>query len=672
MPKKIDTRDFSFNKVANNAAVADSVSDNLPGDHRVTVDKVNPFTGSTDNLRSENAPSDFAPAPGQKIDNATLVNAALEHVENVAPALGFGPTEKPEFVPDPYVKETSAGTRIVNLQQQYRGIPVFHMDRAVWFAQDGQIQNVTGTNVGLPPDLDTLPYVSLQTAVKSAASYMAAPSGRSDAWTKERLPEIQIDLTNFEPEILGRISIPTQPAVVSKGPFGENIPAHLVFFYQGPTTRLGWHMVISTPNMEEQYVIIAEADSKTVDKEKPQILYAQKSSSEMARARGNVWTHNPGNNPQREMVSFPRPVTEYPLDTASLTFPDPSFPRSWVDEGGLISIGNNTLAVSGTSMNSVNGVMIEDTLTFNPSAAQGDDQKVVNIFYFCNYMHDFFYMLGFDEDHGNFQKLNFTSLGTGRDPVLARAHPGPVRGTANMATSADGIQGLMNMGLVQGVNRHTAFDSDVVFHEFTHGVTNRLVGGRLDARGLEDPQSVGMGEGWSDYFALTIQNCLASIRNPQSVERVVTGDWVINDSNGIRLAPYDDNYPGTFGSIGRPPYDDDEHAIGEIWCAALMKMNRDLGTALGDTIRGHRLAWQIVVDGLKLTPANPSLLDARDAILKALEDRKNSGSLSADDFQKANRAAWGAFARFGMGPNARSIGASLEGIVEDRNLPPGI
>ena len=50
-----------------------------------------------------------------------------------------------------------------------------------------------------------------------------------------------------------------------------------------------------------------------------------------------------------------------------------------------------------------------------------------------------------------------------------------------MLTLADGKQGLMNMGLVAGgVNRHTAFDSDVVFHEFTHGVSNRLVGGLLD------------------------------------------------------------------------------------------------------------------------------------------------------------------------------------------------
>jgi extracellular elastinolytic metalloproteinase len=144
-------------------------------------------------------------------------------------------------------------------------------------------------------------------------------------------------------------------------------------------------------------------------------------------------------------------------------------------------------------------------LTFDPNQPQGDDQKVLNIFYFCNFMHDFFFMLGFDEASGNFQKINFSGKGTGGDPVLARAHAGPVFGTANMLTLADGKQGLMNMGLVSAVNRHTAFDSDVVFHEFTHGVSNRLVGGQLNAQALQQPQSRLMGEGWSDYFALTIQ-----------------------------------------------------------------------------------------------------------------------------------------------------------------------
>ena len=62
----------------------------------------------------------------------------------------------------------------------------------------------------------------------------------------------------------------------------------------------------------------------------------------------------------------------------------------------------------------------------------------------------------------------------------------------------------MKMGLVTSTNRHTAFDSTVVFHEFMHGVTNRLVGGPLNVRALDAPQSGGMGEGWGDYVACTI------------------------------------------------------------------------------------------------------------------------------------------------------------------------
>ena len=78
---------------------------------------------------------------------------------------------------------------------------------------------------------------------------------------------------------------------------------------------------------------------------------------------------------------------------------------------------------------------------------------MLNIFYFCNDMHDFLYILGFDEASGNFQKVNFTSLGLGNYPVRARAHSGPVSGTANMLTGADGQPPLMNMGLVANSGR---------------------------------------------------------------------------------------------------------------------------------------------------------------------------------------------------------------------------
>src|SRR5512144_1004385 len=193
------------------------------------------------------------------------------------------------------------------------------------------------------------------------------------------------------------------------------------------------------------------------------------------------------------------------------------------------------------------GTVQDGVILFDSSDPTGDDQELLNIFYFCNYMRDFLFILGFDESSGNFQQRNFTSTGLGNDPVRARAHSGPVNGTANMATGPDGLPPLMNMGLVARPRRHTALDADVVFHEFVHGLTNRLVGGPLDTQSLEKLQSAGMGEAFSDYFALTAQNFF------RTQEKVVVGDWVVNDPAGIRRAPYDDNYPFRYGDLSSFP-----------------------------------------------------------------------------------------------------------------------
>lgn len=671
MAKNVDTRNFTYRVpvMTDFAANSAAVSAVLEGNHAVSAGRINPFTGSVENLQSANAGSAFTALPGVGPTDADLVNRALEHMKMVAPALGFEPGYTPEYVPDPHVKKTSTGERVVNLQQYHHGIPVFQMDRAVLFDPNGAVESVNGTSVNLPPDLGTLPTVPIEYAAMSAARYIAAPDKTVDAWTKEEIYEPAVDVSKYQPRVLAKSALASQPLVLEQGPFAEAIPAHLVFFYQGETTRLGWHMLISTPDFEAQYVIIVAADGESEQEIKnPEVLYSQKTTSHMSavppKVRGNVWTHNPGINRDRQVIDFPRPLADYPIRPLPPNLPE-TFPDLWIDNGNRQAIGNNALAFSANTTNSVTGVAENGTLTFNPGEAQGEDQQLVNIFYFCNFMHDFYFMLGFDEPSGNFQQTNFSGLGRGADPVVARAHPVPVAGTATMVTRADGIRGQMKMGLVGSSRRHTAFDSDVVFHEYTHGVSNRLVGGQLDANALQQPQSRGMGEGWSDYFALTIQN------HGLQEERTVLGDWVLDNQEGIRLHPYTDDYPATYDRLGTSPYDE-EHNIGEIWCATLMKMNRDLGRAFGDRQRGHLLGWQLVVDGLKKTQANPSFLAARDGILKALDSQKRVGKLSPDDFRRALRAVWGAFARFGMGPNARSIGATLQGIVEDRNLPSGL
>ena len=94
-----------------------------------------------------------------------------------------------------------------------------------------------------------------------------------------------------------------------------------------------------------------------------------------------------------------------------------------------------------------------------------------------------------------------------------------------------------------------------------------------------------------------------------------------------------------------------------------VEMNRNIEPDLPN------LAVQLVVDGLKLSPATPSFLQMRDSILAALDNRRDSGRLSAQDHFEALRGFWTAFAKFGMGPDARSDGATLSGIVADFTIP---
>ena len=109
-----------------------------------------------------------------------------------------------------------------------------------------------------------------------------------------------------------------------------------------------------------------------------------------------------------------------------------------------------------------------------------------------------------------------------------------------------------------------------------------------------------------------------------------------------------------------------------MWCATLMEMNRQIGNALASKDLGYQIGWQIVVDALKLSPSNPSFLDERDAILKAIDGLQASGRLDINNHQKVKKVIWETFAKFGMGLNADCAGASLTGIIADFDLPPGL
>ena len=632
MGREVDRRDFQVNRVtsardAELRSLAADVSEGLPGAHRVAIARVDPTTGNPARVTSESAPA----------ERGNYIQRALEHVRNIGRALGLEATQAPEFMADPHPQETSSGAVTVHLQQRYKGIVIFQAAQAVRFAPDGALQETAGSSISVPQDVPVSPQLSVQEAVRRAARHVATPQPDEQGGTDQfgqPLSYTSVDLTGFEPKLVAAFpNQPDQPAVLAPGPFEENLKANLIWFPLGNGLRLSWEVLITLPNYESQYRTIVDAANG-------EILYCRQLIRTVV-ARGNVYHVDGGQ--ARQMTPFPRSLTDFGL-------PNPGnlpagFPDDWVTD--TRASGNGVHARLGRSGSTIQGSMQNGVLTFDPSDPVGNDQKVLNIFYYSCYMHDYFYLLGFRELDVNFQQNNFGRGGAQSDRVDARAHSGAVNGTANMGTPVDGLSPVMNMGLVTSTDRHTAFDSSVVFHEFMHGVTNRLVGGPMDDRALEEPQSGGMGEGWGDYIACTINNS------------TVVGAWVVNRARGIRGFPYDSNFPDHFGHLGTGRYTE-VHNIGEIWCATLMEMNRRIGTPLSP---------QLVVDALKVSPSNPSFLDMRDAILTALDHKLAAGQLSAAEHSTARDGIWAVFARFGMGPGARANGPSFSGIVADFSTP---
>ncbi|MEU7725765.1 M36 family metallopeptidase [Streptomyces sp. NPDC040724] len=634
--------------------------------HGLTAEagKVNRFTGHLTELRVDHSPG-FTEESLTETTDADYIARARAYVPSVAEAMGFAADEPPEFVADPTVSTTSQGTRVVSLQQVHNGIEVRGMAPKVWMREDGTVERVVGDTVSVPSNVASMPAVAAEVALAVAAAKAAEPTTLQSPFGDDELPALDVS-GGFER--LAYQARNDQPMTFAQGPFDEAVPARLVYLYMGGDVRLTWSFRFSRANLAVRYEALVEADDRTEDVTAPRILLLQDLASHVVE--GFVFRRNPAES-SFDKVPFPLPLSEYPTELPAV--PIPGFPGAWAtsQNGQVATVGNNVRAIDAVTRKTVQIDMDPDgngVFTTEPDSPQ---QLVTNMFFLCNYMHDFFMMLDFTEKHGNFQTANVTGLGRGADPVLAIAHPEPIDGTATMDTLADGTTAVMRMGLVGASGRHTANDADVVFHEYVHGVTNRLVGGLLDAEGLEEFQSVSMGEGWSDFFALTTRNFF------QEQERVVIATWSLDNTRGFRQRPYDSQYPGGFGDIGKGPGQlpgglnyRRVHNVGEIWCAALMEATRKVVGALGSKERGYRVMWQAVVDGLKLTPKNPSFLTARDAVLHALKDLEGS-RLTEAEYTAVRKAAWGSFAKFGMGFDAFCPNASLLATCQaGTQLPP--
>ena len=305
-----------------------------------------------------------------------------------------------------------------------------------------------------------------------------------------------------------------------------------------------------------------------------------------------------------------------------------------------------------------------------------------NLFVSHNRMHDYSYYLGFTEDNYNLQLDNHGNGGVSGDPEIGNVQAGAITGgqplllgrnNANQVTLQDGVPGITNQYLFQPLAgafyapcADGGLDMGIVGHEYTHAITNRMVGGPDE--GLTSAQGGAMGESWGDLVAAEYQfsHGYSNGGNVWAVGVYATG----NTKTAIRNYAINHN-PLTYGELGYDTSGNEVHADGEVWSGTMWRVRQalvrkhdakfpydskklQLACAAGsatqsplpaDRCPGNRRWIQLMFDGFLLMQGASSMLDARDAMIAA--DRMRFGG--------DNKAAlWKGFARSGMGVKAVS------------------
>jgi len=536
------------------------------------------------------------------------VAAAQRFVAEHADALGLDPGDLASFVVAQVDVDPASRLRHVTLQRTYAGIEVFQGAVTVHLDARNAVFEILGDEhyrIAPPVNRRVLAPVDAAAAAGKALGLALAPiiaTSDARAFASPRTDELVVE-----------------PRIFQVAPGDDH------FAYQ---VIASWRDAGREPHS-----VLA-----LIDAEDGALLFEHSLVDTAFTAR--VFTASPGAAP----VGDTRVVV-------SMTGDPVASPSGWVEPVPRRTFGNNANVATDLNGDNVIGAGEVQPIAnasdafdfpFSPvlSGALFRPAAVTNAFYLVNNFHDRTYALGFTEAARNFQRNNFGLGGAQNDEMLVDVQDGSGSNNAFFATPPDGLKPRMTLFLFSlfGAPRDSAFDPTVVYHEATHGLSNRLVGGGSTAC-LGPLQSGAMGEGWGDFVA-------ASFLNNPVIGAYVTGNAVTGIRNASMASSpfrYDDLQLGTINQI---------HDAGEIWAAALW----DARTAVGaSTIE------RLVVTGMKLTPCNPTMVQARDGILQA--DLLTTGGVN----QCALRAA---FAGRGLGTGAASPNASsTTAIVTSTSVP---
>ncbi|PYT00861.1 MAG: hypothetical protein DMF63_06050 [Acidobacteria bacterium] len=555
-----------------------------------------------------------------------------------------------------------------HLEQRINDVKVFRGEVKAGFTQDGRIVRVINN---LAPGLN---YESLSKdfgnpvdAVRVAAQHVKQdlrPSdvARNDAESKD---DFVVFGTGDSATTAEKMYFPMEPGVA--------VPSWRVLIYKQVAA---YYVIVDAASgvvLWHKNIVDDQTQSATYD------VYANPSA-----------TFNLADNPAPLSPYISAPVNDPTVGAQGALITRSSVTRigneapytfnnnGWITDGANITDGNANEA--GLDLTAPDGVDAPETGVpnrvfnsgWNPppgNPAPGDAPTVpaarrgavIQMFYAMNLYHDELYRYGFTEQARNFQASNFGRGGAENDRVRSEGQDSSGTDNANFLTPADGGRGRMQMYVWTGPtpDRDGTGDAEVIFHEVTHGTSNRLHG---DGSGLGNQGSM-MGEGWGDWYAEALLsqasdgvagihttggyatqliaagfqanyyygirrfpraplttvggpnrpacNNLPCPHNPLSFRHINTGcDTEIGTTATANISAFPRGPIGTTGSCSQV------HNAGEVWSSALWEVRSIMVTRLGWAAGNPRI-MQLVLDGMKLAPINPTMIQERDAIIAA-------------------------------------------------------
>jgi hypothetical protein len=379
---------------------------------------------------------------------------------------------------------------------------------------------------------------------------------------------------------------------------------------------------------------------------------------------------DPTTNPPEGSV---QPGDEIPRSAAA--------PLAWdypqIIQAGPPSAGQHCPA-AGCTWN--NFVRPASTLSWTVNRNQAGTQ----LFYYVNTYHDHLRDapgIGFNSASGSFEVSDRVQAqvddGADTDAITAGYPDTDHLANAYVLAVPDGEDLLMqvylwsNRGFAAGYDLNdvnAADDASIIYHEYTHGMTNRLVTDASGNPAMNGWQPGAMDEGFADWYAFDFL-----VGQGLETDTAVAGNLTLGQyEHDLHLRSQGIDCPLGAPSLGCPgggyTYGDfagictcgvEVHADGEIWSETLWDLRTRMIAAHGAAL-GLNRTRALVTDGLRLAPANPTFLQMRNAIVQA--DAVHGFGDSA--------LIWSVFAARGMGYRATSSGNNDIAPVEDFTLPP--